>query len=106
MAYGPRHPCRYLLEDRLEMKSVHIWERPTKRRIFTDVRRAASFALNDWPAEFRGTGKHREAIWQAEMALSSSSSDEFRIAFIVAAAEAGILAPRVGDPDPEMAGKT
>ena len=87
------------------MKSVHVWERPTQRRIFTDVERALIFLAQSWPAEFRGSGKHREAIWRAELALKASASDEFRMAFIVAAAEAGILAVRGTEAAPEEASK-
>jgi len=85
------------------MRSVHVWERPSQRRIFTDVERALVFLLQGWPDEFRGTGKHREALWKAELALKACSTGEFRTAFIVAAAEAGILAPGATEPDSEVA---
>ena len=106
MAYGPRHPCRFTLQDRLVMKSVHVWERPSQRRIFTDVERALAFLAQGWPAEFRGNGKYREALWQAELALKANSSDDFRTAFIVAAAEAAILAPRATEHEPETPAET
>jgi len=56
-----------------------------------------------WPSEFRGTAKHREALWRAELALKSDAAGEFRIAFIVAAAEARILAPVVPELEPTTA---
>ena len=67
MTFGPRHPCRFMMEDQIEMKSVHIWETPTERRIFTDVFRSLSFLVKGWPNEYR------EAAWQAELGRISYS---------------------------------
>lgn len=94
MTFGPHRSSVFMSRERLVMRSVHVWERPSERRIFTDVERSVKFLMRAWPQEFHGTAKHREALWQAELALKSDESSEFRIAFIVAAAEAGILAPR------------
>ena len=94
MTFGPHRSSVFMSRESLVMRSVHVWERPSERRILTDVERSVKFLMQAWPEEFHATAKHREALWQAELALKSNESSEFRIAFIVAAAEAGVLAPR------------
>ena len=90
--FGPRAYLHFL--DRAEMRSVHIWERPLTRRIFTDVERAASFLMVGWPPAFKDTPKHRNAQVAALGALDGGSAERFRTAFVEAADEAGILAER------------
>lgn len=91
-AFGPRVRLHYL--ERIEMRSVHVWERASTRRIFCDVERAVSFLMVGWPREYRDTPKHWAAQIAALEALDGGSAETFRSAFMEAAEEAGILAER------------
>ena len=88
--FKPKVEIQFL--EHARMRSVHIWERQTARRIFTDVERAASFLMVGWPREFQDTSRHRAAQVAALVAINGGPAADFREAFIDAASEAGILA--------------
>lgn len=75
------------------MDPVSVWETHSTKRTLGDVEGAARFLLERWPEEFAETPLHRGARQVALDALAGHVPvDAFRMAFVAAAEEAGILA--------------
>jgi hypothetical protein len=74
------------------MPPVTVLERRSEKRTLTDVESASLFLLQRWPYEFSKTDLHVLAQILAVSALDSNRpAEEFRAAFVEAAAEADIL---------------
>lgn len=71
---------------------VHVWEGDATRRTLTDVESAAVFLLDQWP-DGKDGALHRAARVAALAVLDGRvPPDDFRRAFVLAAAHAEILA--------------
>ena len=72
---------------------VFVWDGLETRRAIGDVVRAAEWLTDHWPADFRGTNTHVEAMQMCVLALEGEALDsDVRHIFVKAAREAGILA--------------
>lgn len=72
---------------------VFVWEGLGTRRGIGDVIRAAEWLTDHWPANYRGTDTHVEAMQMCVPALEGEALDsDVRHMFVKAAREAGILA--------------
>ncbi|WEK50289.1 MAG: DUF982 domain-containing protein [Candidatus Kaistia colombiensis] len=72
---------------------VFVWERLGTRRAIGDVLRAAEWLTEQWPADYRGSDLHVQAMELCLLELEGGARpDEVRAMFVEAAFEAEILA--------------
>ena len=77
----------------MPMEPVFVWETDSSRRTLADVEGAARFLLERWPDGYEESPHHRAARQAALDALNGNvPAAVFRLAFVAAADEAGVLA--------------
>ncbi|WP_336799622.1 DUF982 domain-containing protein [Kaistia sp. MMO-174] len=72
---------------------VYIWNSDGKQLAVSDVLRVAKWLTELWPAEYRGTDRHIEAMEICLLELEGNATpDDVRALFVEAAFEADLLA--------------